>query len=43
MKKYTNIHITLAAFGQTLLALKIYSTCYVHVSVCSNTAIKIRI
>jgi len=29
-KKYTNIHITLAAFGQTLLALKIYSTRYVH-------------
>jgi len=26
LKKYTNIHITLAAFGQTLLALKIYST-----------------
>jgi len=30
LKKYTNIHITLTAFGQTLLALKIYSTRYVH-------------
>jgi len=26
LKKYTNIHITLTAFEQTLLALKIYNT-----------------
>jgi len=33
LKKYTNIHITLAAFEQTLLMLKIYST---------RTCIKVR-